>query len=58
MPAIFMTSSARSLAVTIPMKGLSECLRAECMMCRCRFGTGISIGSQMIELDECSAGDM
>ena len=28
------------------------------MMWRCRRGTAISIGSQMIELDECSAGDM
>jgi hypothetical protein len=34
------------------MKGLSECFSAEWMMCRCRFGTGISIGSQQIELEE------
>jgi hypothetical protein len=44
--------------VTMPMKGLSECLSAEWMMWRCRFGTAISIGSQQIELEECSAGDM
>ena len=58
MPDIFITSSARSFEVTMPMKGLSECVRAEWMMCRWRFGTGISIGSTQIELEEWSAGSM
>ena len=58
MPAIFITSSARSFAVTMPMNGLSEYFSAEWMMWRCRLGTAISIGSQMIELEECSAGDI
>jgi len=42
----------------MPMNGLSECFSAEWMMWRWRLGTAISIGSQMTELDECSAGAM
>ena len=58
MPAIAIVSSARSFEVTMPMNGLSECFSAEWTIWRWRFGTGISIGSQTMELEECSAGDM
>jgi hypothetical protein len=56
--AMATVSSARSLAVTEPMNGLSECFRQLWTVCRWRFGTGTSTGSQVMPPDMCRAGIM